>query len=283
MTTVLDGARLAERRAPLIAQRAARVRSQRGRPPAVALLAFRDERGSVPHIGGKIRRGAAAGIEVIPIIIEPGTGADETTRMMLDTAAERAVDAVFVQFPYPEGFDGDALAAAIPMALDIDVMTPMRIARFMNGSDTLPPVTVTAALQLLDAYDVSITGRSGIVIADESPFALMFRGALERRGAEMAPLVDPAAAGLVERVHAAELVIAAAGVPDIIRAAMIATGAVAIDVGYFNPGGRGDIDLSEGTAHLRAISPVPGGIGPMTVSALLERVVEFAESDAAAT
>lgn len=275
--TVLDGARLAERRAPIIAQRAADVRSRRGRPPTLALLAFRDAGGSVPHIGAKIRRAAAVGVDITPVIIEPGRSTDAAIEAMLEAASSQAADAVFVQFPYPDSIDGEALAAAIPTALDIDIMTPVRIAHFMNGRATLPPVTVTAGLLLLDAYDVSVSDRSGVVIADENPFALMFRGALERRGARMDPLVDPATPDLAERVHAADLVIAAAGMPGIVDAAVISRGAVAIDVGYFNPGGRGDIDLSGGVDHLRAISPVPGGIGPMTISALLERVVEFAE------
>ncbi|HET7042428.1 MAG TPA: hypothetical protein VFI13_10430, partial [Gemmatimonadales bacterium] len=187
-------------------------------------------------------------------------------------------DGVFVQFPFPADIDGDAFAAAIPAKLDVDVMAPRGVDRYMAGETGLPPVTVTAALLLLDAYGVSVTGRRGLVIGEESPFTAMFREALARRGAEMDAVLRPNMTGLARRVGEAGLVVVAAARPGIVRSESLAEGAVAVDVGYFNPGGRGDIDVSGGTNHLAALAPVPGGIGPMTVSALLERVVEFSES-----
>jgi methylenetetrahydrofolate dehydrogenase (NADP+)/methenyltetrahydrofolate cyclohydrolase len=137
---------------------------------------------------------------------------------------------------------------------------------------------VSAALLLLDDYDVSIDGLSGIVVADDHPFSRMLRAALARRGAHMGSLVDPSATDLDARVRSAELVVVSAASPGLVQSTDIAPGAIAIDVGYFNPGGRGDIDPAGGFDHLAALCPVPGGIGPMTISALLERVVLFAES-----
>jgi methylenetetrahydrofolate dehydrogenase (NADP+)/methenyltetrahydrofolate cyclohydrolase len=160
-------------------------------------------------------------------------------------------------------------------------MTPLRTARYLNGTDDLPPVTVSAALLLLEEYDVSIEGRRGIVVADDHPFSRMLRAALARRGAEMGKLVDPAAPDLDMQVRSADLVVVSAALPGLVRSTIIAPGAVAIDVGYFNPGARGDIDVAGGIDHLTALCPVPGGIGPMTISSLLERVVLFAEAAAA--
>src|SRR5690606_10559694 len=102
----------------------------------------------------------------------------------------------------------------------------------------------------------------------------MFRAALARRGARMGPLVPPTAADLAERARAARLVVVAAARPGLVDSATLAPGTVAIDSGYYNPGGRGDIDTAGGTAHLAALAPVPGGLGPMTVSMLLERTIE---------
>jgi methylenetetrahydrofolate dehydrogenase (NADP+)/methenyltetrahydrofolate cyclohydrolase len=274
---ILDGAALARQRAPVIAGRAAAVRDRRGYAPAVAIVAFSDERGRVPHVERKLLACDSAGVDAVLVTIPHGTSTRDAVGRMRDALATGRFDALFLQFPFPGAIDGDALAAAIPVALDVDIMTPVRIAHFMNGLDHLPPVTVAAGLLLLDAYNVSIRDLRGIVIADESPFALMFRAALAVRGADMGPLVPPAARDLLERVHAAELVVVAAGTPGLVKSTLLSTGAVAIDVGYFNPHGRGDIDLAPGIDHLAALSPVPGGIGPMTVSTLVERVVMFAE------
>lgn len=274
---ILDGTRLAARRAPLIGQRAAAVRERRGHPPRMLLVAFGDEHGRVPHVERKLRAFTGVGVDVAPLILPPGTGTADAIARMDDVIAGTAFDGVFLQFPFPDNIDGDAVSARIPVALDVDVMTPERTECFMVGTDPLPPVTVSAGLLLVDAYDIDIAGLDGVVIADESPFSLMFRAAFERRGARMRELVPPHAAHVRECLRSAQLVIVAAAVPSVITSTDVASGAVAIDVGYFNPGGRGDIDLSAGIDHLGAIAPVPGGIGPMTVSALMERVVRFAE------
>jgi methylenetetrahydrofolate dehydrogenase (NADP+) / methenyltetrahydrofolate cyclohydrolase len=261
----------------MIAGRAAAVFDRRGRPPRLVIVAFRDGHGRVPHVDRKIRMCAAAGIAVTPLVIPSGVHTHDALARMRRVLDDGLFDGVFVQFPFPAAIDGGAFASAIPVALDVDIMTPVRSARFMSGIDTLPPVTVSAGLLLLEEYDVSIDGRRGIVVADESPFSLMFRAALVMRGAEMSGLVAPTAPDLDQRVHDAGLVVVAAGTPGLVRSATLSRGAVAIDAGYFNPGGHGDIDLSGGIEHLAAIAPVPGGIGPVTVSALLERVVLFAE------
>src|SRR5690606_32314874 len=274
---ILDGTRLARERTDMIAARAAAVRERRGRPPRLLLLAFAEPDGNVPHIARKLRACERAGIDPVSVLLPAHTTTDAAVGALEDRLSGSSIDGVFAQFPFPEHIDDDAIAAAIPPALDVDIMTRERIDAYMSDADALPPVTVAAGLLLLEGYGVGVSDRTGIVIAEESPFAQMFRIAFARAGARMEPLLAPDAPDLPARLGRAELVIAAAARPGIISSTQLSDGCVAIDVGYFNPGGRGDIDLSGGVSHLGAIAPVPGGIGPMTVSALLERVVIFAE------
>lgn len=277
---ILDGRRLAAVRAPLIAERAAAVWQARGYAPRLLLMAFADERGVVPHVEAKLRACRAAGIDAVPVLLDAGAGSDEALHTLQDAIRAHAPDGVFVQVPFPAGMDGGVVASAIPVDADVDVMTPQRYAAYMNATQDLPPLTVTAALLLLDAHGVQVRGRRGVVVADESPFSLMLSTALQRRGAVMQPVLDPVAAGAAHVVESADLVVVAAGRPALLDAGALVPGCVAIDVGYFNEGGRGDIDTSQGADHLGALMPVPGGVGPMTVSALLERVVQFAEGGA---
>ncbi len=274
----LDGVRVAAERLPALRARAAAVQHARGWAPRLGILAFADASGSVPHIAGKVRASAAAGVEVVVRAVPDGASIDDACRALVDLAQTDDVDGVFVQFPYPDAAWGAELERLIPAALDVDVMSPAQVRRYLNGDEPLPPVTVSAAFALLDAHGVAIAGRRGVVIAEPSDFAAMFRLAFVRRGVAMPPLIPPASVIEDGRLREAEVVIVAAGVPGLVNAASLARGAIVIDVGYFNPGGRGDIDLSGGLAHLGAIAPVPGSIGPMTVSCLVERVILFAES-----
>lgn len=273
---ILDGRALAAQRAPQLARRAAAVTARRGRAPLLLIMAFGDAAGHAPHVHAKVRSCVDCGVACELVILPPGIGTADAVRRMHAAIDAVHPDGVFVQFPFHAGIDGDALTAEIPVACDVDIMTPVREQQFLLG-DALSPVTVSAALLLLDEHGIDITGRHGIVVADASPFAEMFRTALERRGAHMAPLVDPRAADVHAHAAVADLVVAAAGSAGSLSARGLKAGCVAIDVGYFNAGGSGDIDTSAGITHLAALMPVPGGIGPMTVSALVERVVQFAD------
>lgn len=274
---ILDGTSLARRRAAAIAGRAAAVRARRGEPPCLLLVAFAEPDGHVPHVQRKLRACADAGVKTELVSLPAGASTDAAIRALHERLGRSRVDGVFLQFPFPAAIDGDSLAASVPSAVDVDIMTPALVTAYLERISPYPPVTVSAALLLLEHYDVEIAGLRGVVVADESPFAVMFREALSRCGARMAPLVPPSARDLDALVSGAGLVVAAAARPGTVTAAMLRQGTVAIDAGYFNPGGRGDIDASGGIGHLAALAPVPGGIGPMTVSALIERVVEFAE------
>lgn len=275
---ILDGTALARSRAPALAERAGRVTNLLGRPPRLILVAFADASGEAPFVARKLRACSAAGVEVRPLIFPPGTTTPAAEAALGALLAADPVDAVFLEFPFPPGVDGESLTALVPAGADVDIMTPGRVAGYFADPDAPPPLTVTAGLELLDGYGVDIRGRTGLVVGGDDPFTQMFREALARRGARMRPLLSPHSPDLQRLVHGAELVVAAASVPGLLRSTSLAPGAVLIDVGYFNPGGRGDVNTTDGIAHLEAIAPVPGGIGPMTVSVLVERVIAFAEA-----
>ena len=272
---VLDGRALAALRAPAIARDATAMLARRGRAPTLLLVAFADAAGRAPHVQGKLRACSAVGVNAVPLVVATGTLPLDAMAAMQRAITTHQPDGVFVQVPFPDDFDGTPLLDAIPVAADVDIMTQARTTDYLTGASDLPPVTVTAALELLDAHAVSVHGLHGVMVAEDSPFTGMFVEALRRRGARMAQALHPDATDLEERVGEAGLVVAAAGRPGLLRADRLAPGAIAIDAGYFNPGGLGDIDVSGGVAHLGALMPVPGGIGPMTVSALVARVVEF--------
>jgi methylenetetrahydrofolate dehydrogenase (NADP+)/methenyltetrahydrofolate cyclohydrolase len=279
-TVIMDGTALAARRLPVLRSRAERVAARRGRAPRLLIVAFAGAGGVAPHVARKVVACAEAGVEVSELVVRNGTSPDAARDAMHRLAHDEhaPVDGVFLQFPYPDASFAEPLEHAIPEAMDVDVMSAGRIRRFLDDPGSLPPVTVSAALELVDAHGVDVAGRRGIVVADPSPFATMFRLAFARRGAQMEPLLPPASPALGPALGGAQLVIVAAASPGLVKAGALARGAVAIDAGYFNRGGRGDIDVGGGVSHLAAIAAVPGSIGPMTVSCLIERTILLSES-----
>lgn len=274
---ILDGVRLARRRAADLAARSRRVTERRGEPPRLALVAFADHEGEAPFARRKARAARSIGVDIVPLILPHDATTDAAEQAVRTLLKVGRWDGVFIEFPYPPGVAGDAVERLIPEEADLDIMTPARMQRYLAGLDPHPPLTVAAALELLDAYGVEIGELPGVVIAEESPFARSFVEALARKGAAMRPLLAPDDPEIDEHLRDARLVVASASRPGLITTAKLAPGTVAIDVGYYNPGGRGDLDTDHGIGHLAAIAPVPGSIGPMTISVLLERLVQTAE------
>lgn len=271
---LLDGASVASSRVPELARRAAAVTARRGFPPRLALVAFADVSSAPRFTGRKVDACRQAGIDAVPRILPTDTSTGDAAQVVGRVATKAGCDGIFLEFPFPQHVDADALIETVPAEFDVDVMTSARIRSYMSEQRGKPPVTVEAALVLLDHVGVDVRGLDGVVIAEESPFALMFREALARRGADMRPLLAP------QRAHTArdaQLLVSAAAQPALLRSEELATDAVVIDAGYYNAGGRGDIDTAGGVVHLRALAPVPGAIGPMTVSMLMQRVLEAAE------
>jgi methylenetetrahydrofolate dehydrogenase (NADP+)/methenyltetrahydrofolate cyclohydrolase len=198
-------------------------------------------------------------------------------RALVELLEAGSYDGVFIEFPFPAGISAAELTALIPASRDIDIMTEGRTRRYLAGLDPHPPLTISAALELLAAYGVEIAGLPGVVVAEPTPFALIFREAFARRGAEMREIISPDAPDLEALTRGAKVVVATAARPGLLRTGWLERGAVVIDAGYFNPHGHGDIDTSDGIGHLSAFAPVPGGVGPMTVSTMIERLLDWAE------
>lgn len=275
---ILDGDTVARNRVPRLRTRAHAVLEARGTAPRLLLVAFEGPDGEAPWVSAKLRACAEAGVDVRTLILPGDVDPHDARTRFHDSVANARADGVFVQVPFPQDFDGEILSASIPPETDIDVMRPDGVQGFLSGRWLTPPLTVTATLTLLEAHNIRPSGHTAVVIGDPTPFNRMFRATLDRRGAGAA-IVSRSAPDVTARLAEATLVVTSIVRPGAIRSRDLAPGAIVIDGGYFNPGGVGDVDLSYGSDHLKALAPVPGGIGPMTVSALIEAVVSGAEKE----
>lgn len=275
---ILDGRGLAEGRVSALRDRARRVQESRGTPPRLLLVVFAERDGRTPWVSRKVRAGAETGVDVQLLVLPANLETDRAVADLEGAIRDTRPDGILLQLPFPPDIDLDVLVAAVPSDADVDVMKPERFRAFMAGRLDRPPATVAAVLALLEDGRVDVRGRSGVVVGEETPFTSMLCEALARRGARM--VVVPSEAGeLRERLAAATLVVTYVCRSGAVRSEDLAPGSVVIDAGYFNPGGRGDLDVCGGVDDLEALAPVPGGVGPMTVSALLEGVIAASEGE----
>jgi methylenetetrahydrofolate dehydrogenase (NADP+) / methenyltetrahydrofolate cyclohydrolase len=257
----------------MLRARAAAAAAARGRPPGLLLIAPETARGFAPHVERKRRALADAGVAERTVLLPLDAQTSDLSAAIRSGSADPEIDAIFVQYPLPPGVDEAAACRHIPAAHDIDLMNPDVFEQFLKDPAAAPPVTASALLDLLDGYDVDVAGLTAVVVAAPFPLAVAFRLVLDRRNAAGPPPLALDDARLDRHLATADLVVVALATPGAVTVERIPAGVIAIDAGYFNPGGRGDIDAAGGTAHLRAFAPVPGGIGPMTVSALVEATI----------
>jgi len=274
---VLDGSALSGRRAPRLRERALAVEVTRGARPRLLLVAFEEDAGRAPWIPGKLRACADAAVEVRTLVLPSHVTPGRARAHFASELATSSADGVFVQFPFPRGFDGDLISAMIPADADIDLMRPQSVLEFLDGARSDPPLTVVAALELLRAHGISVQGHSALVVGERTRFNRMLEESLARGGADV-DVVSAGSRNLTARLGASTLVVTSAATPGAVRSHDLAPGSIVVDGGYFNPGGAGDVDIARGIEHLSAFAPVPGGVGPMTVSALVEAVVSSAEA-----
>lgn len=275
---ILDGRALARLRAPELRGRAGVVSRIRGRAPSLVLIAFEGDDGRAPWLAGKLRAARTAGISLRPLRLAAGLSTDQACDQIYETLENSRPDAVYLQFPFPAELDVAALSAAVPPSLDIDCIHPESCRRYLSDGVGPPPVTVAGALALIGHANLVITGARSLIIGGSTPFNQMFCAALGRATRRQCEIVDLPPSAL-ETPPDAALVVVSNGLPSGLSARGLKPGTIAIDAGYFNAGGRGNIDVSDGVSHLKALAPVPGGLGPISVSVLMEAVITRAEAE----
>jgi methylenetetrahydrofolate dehydrogenase (NADP+)/methenyltetrahydrofolate cyclohydrolase len=261
-TRILDGRAVA---AQLRQEVAARIRAA-GSRPTLAVVLVGDDPASHLYVSLKERACAEAGIGFEKRLFPAGVPQDELVAAVGALGAREDVDAVLVQLPLPAPLDADAVVAAVDPAKDADGFHPENLKAYLEGRGPAPALVEVIDLLL----DVAAAPHEGLacVLAKSPVFTLPVETMLERRG--LSPTED---------VAAADVIVTALGKPGSLTRNLVKPGAIVIDVGTTRVGEKtlGDVDLEGLRGHAGAITPVPGGVGPLTVAMLLKRVDDLAE------
>jgi methylenetetrahydrofolate dehydrogenase (NADP+)/methenyltetrahydrofolate cyclohydrolase len=286
MAALIDGKALAERVTRETAARAVGLAVEHGIVPGIAVILVGDDPASHIYVERKLSEARKAGLRSFEYRLAAET--DQATLLDLIAAcnSDDAVHGILVQLPLPAHIDAARVLDAIDPGKDVDGFHPVNVGRLSTGTGGLIPCTPLGCMQLLETVIDDFRGLKAVVIGKSNivgkPVALL----LLDRGCTVT-VTHILTRGLPDIVRTADILIAAAGSPGLVRPDWVRPGAVVIDVGInrvHDADGRarivGDV-AREGMEHARAITPVPGGVGPMTIACLLSNTVLAAERHAA--
>jgi methylenetetrahydrofolate dehydrogenase (NADP+)/methenyltetrahydrofolate cyclohydrolase len=271
---IIDGRAVA---ADLRNEVAARVATLDFRPSLVVVLVGADPASQV-YVRNKDRAASAAGIGVDTRRLPADITQADLLRQIGELSDDPAIDGILVQLPLPAHIDKDAVIARIDPAKDVDGLHPFNIGRLMEGLPALVPCTPLGVMKLLAASGVGLTGSRAIVLGRSALVGKPLAALLTAADATVT-VAHSRTRHLAAECRRAEVLVAAVGRPELVRGDWIADDAVVIDVGINRLGdGRlvGDVAYEECRERAAAITPVPGGVGPMTIACLLENTVTAA-------
>lgn len=264
----LDGGAVAS----VVREEVAAAVSTLGYEPGLATVLVGDDPASHSYVRGKRKDAAEVGIESIHHEVEAGITQGELEDLVQHLNESADVDGILVQLPLPGDLDGQSVVESIDPAKDVDGLHPFNLGRLVLDRPGLRPCTPSGIMRILDHYGVPTSGARAVVVGRSflvgRPLALM----LASRGADATVSVAHSrTSDLASVTREADILVAAVGSPRLITAGHLKPGAVVIDVGINRTefGLVGDVDFDDAAQVASAITPVPGGVGPMTRAMLL--------------
>ncbi len=276
---LLNGKALAQQIRESLKERVAQLQAQ-GITPCLAVMLVGDDPASHTYVRTKARACESVGIRSI-VRHYPASVSQQELEAQIDAwNADPAVHGVLIQHPVPAPLDESALLRRLDPRKDVDGITPRSLGALLTGEEAFGACTPLGIITLLDAYGIPIEGKHAVVVGRSvilgKPMALM----LLNRNATVT-ICHSRTRPLEHYTRQADILVAALGKPEYITGEMIKPGAVVIDAGYNRVEGRtgdvGDVHFESAAKVASAITPVPGGVGPMTVAMLLQNTVLSAE------
>ncbi|CAM5701373.1 MULTISPECIES: bifunctional 5,10-methylenetetrahydrofolate dehydrogenase/5,10-methenyltetrahydrofolate cyclohydrolase [Streptomyces] len=271
---LMDGTAPARRIVEDTAKKAAALTERTGTAPCLATVLVGEDPASVTYVRMKQNRSRKAGIESRHVALPATTTTDELVTTLRGLSADPGVHGILLQHPVGDHIDERAAFEAIAPEKDVDGVTFASFAAMSFGLPGFVSATPGGILRLLDEYGVDPAGKRAVVVGRSAILGKPVGMLLLARDATVT-YCHSRTRELSAVVREADIVVAAVGRPRLIRGQDIKPGAVVIDAGY-NPGNVGDVDFDSAVERASLITPVPGGVGPMTIATLLEQTVTAA-------
>jgi methylenetetrahydrofolate dehydrogenase (NADP+) / methenyltetrahydrofolate cyclohydrolase len=278
---IIDGKAIAQDVRAEVAQEVAAWVAAGNETPGLATVLVGDDPASAVYVNGKQKASAEVGIAGFDHRLPADTPQDEVERLLGELNDDPRVSGILLQLPTPPQIDGGAMSELIRPEKDVDGLTPISAGLLVKGRPGLRPCTPAGVMEMLRRHDVALEGAEAVVV-----------GRSDLVGKPVAQLLLAANATVTmchSRTHdlaavcrRADVLVAAVGRPRLVQGDWVKEGAVVIDVGInrTDDGLVGDVDFAAAAARARLITPVPGGVGPMTIAMLLRNTLQAARAQA---
>jgi len=275
----IDGTAVARRVREDVARGVEKLVAAGGVAPGLATVLVGDDPASEVYVRNKRRLSVEAGMRDLHRHV-PGDVDQATAAALVDElAADPAVSGILLQLPTPKHLDSDALIARIPAAKDVDGLTTANAGLLAQGRPGLRPCTPAGVMTLLEEYDVPLSGAEAVVVGRSVLVGKPMAQLLLAQNATVT-ICHSRTRDLADVCRRADVLVVAAGIPGIVGADAVKPGATVIDVGIHRGenGLRGDVEFDEVAEVAGALTPVPGGVGPMTIAMLLANTLTAARA-----
>jgi len=276
---ILDGKLVAQKVLEEVRAGVARVKDRSGVVPTLAVVLVGDFAPSKVYVANKKRAADTVGIASQDHLHPEGLDRGALLALLRRLNADPRVHAILLQLPLPAGLDEDEAIAAIAAEKDADGLHPVNLGRLLAGAPTVVPCTPAGCLELLDHYGCDLKGAEAVVIGRSRLVGKPLAQLLLARHATVT-MCHTRTRDLAAHTRRADVLCVAAGRPRTVTGDMVKEGAWVVDVGINRlETGKlvGDVDFASVAARARAITPVPGGVGPMTIAMLLRNTLRAAE------
>jgi len=276
---LIDGREVAAAVRQRVAVEVASFESDTGRPPALATVLVGDDPASQIYVSNKHKACAEVGIRSVNRELPAETTENELLELVGQLGLDDEVDGILVQLPLPEGIDPDRVVAAIDPAKDVDGLTPANAGLLAHGMPGLVPCTPAGVMELLRHESVELEGLEAVVVGRSKLVGVPVARLLLAANATVT-VCHSRTRDLPAVCRRADVLVAAVGVPRLVAADAVKPGAVVIDVGMnrTDEGLCGDVDFGSVSDVAAALTPVPGGVGPMTIAMLLVNTLAAARA-----
>ena len=284
MSTLIDGKALSLSLKEQMRDRIVELEAKYGRKPCLAVIIVGDNPASRSYVRGKIKAAEFTGMDSRLVELPEDVSQDGLLDVIAGLNAETAVDGILVQLPLPKHIDEDKVIDSIAIEKDVDGFHPQNVANLWLGRKCIVPCTPKGIITMIESTGVDIQGKKAVVIGRSNIVGKPVAKLLLDRNATVT-IAHSRTKDLAKVAAEADILVAAVGRPKMVTADMVKPGAVVIDVGINRisvpgPDGEpvnklvGDVDFDAASQVAGYITPVPGGVGPMTITMLMENTIE---------
>ncbi|MCC4411162.1 bifunctional methylenetetrahydrofolate dehydrogenase/methenyltetrahydrofolate cyclohydrolase [Limosilactobacillus reuteri] len=281
MTTIIDGKALAKKINAQTKELVAQLKEKQNLIPGIAVVIAGDDAASLIYTRNKHNKAIKLGINSVLKKFPADVSQDELLAEIEKLNNDDTIDAILVQQPLPPQLDPEVITNAILPAKDVDGLNPLNLGKLYANQHGNYPVACTprGIMRMLAEYNIDLQGKNAVIVGRSILVGKPLLALLNNANATVT-MAGRSTSDLSALTKTADILIVATGVPNLIKATDVKSGAVVIDVGINRlSDGKltGDVDFAAVKAKAQAITPVPGGVGPMTIATLMEQTVDLAQ------